>query len=102
MGVGIQSYKENSIGNKPKNQIFSQMHFYGPSANLIQLSSSIMTKVYIAYVFGQDQGYMVKKNLCLKEFPRAKPNGTSEGKGLYLTVHPESSPNTTLYHFNNY
>ena len=32
--------------------------------------------------------------LCLKEFLRAKPEGTPEGKGVYLTVYPESSPNT--------
>ena len=25
--------------------------------------------------------------LCLKEFPRAKPEGTPEGKGLYLTLY---------------
>ena len=30
--------------------------------------------------------------LCLKEFLRAKPEGTSEGEGVYLTVYPESSP----------
>ena len=32
--------------------------------------------------------------LCLKEFPRAKPEGTPEGKGVYLTAYPELSPNT--------
>ena len=37
--------------------------------------------------------------LCLKEFPRAKPEGTLEGKGLYLTVYPESSPNTDIISF---
>ena len=31
--------------------------------------------------------------LRLKEFPRAKPKGTPEDKGVYLTVYPESSPN---------
>ena len=34
--------------------------------------------------------------LCLKEFPRAKPEGTPEGKGLYLTMYPKSSPNTDI------
>ena len=29
--------------------------------------------------------------LCLNELPRAKPEGTPEGKGVYLTVYPESS-----------
>ena len=37
--------------------------------------------------------------LCPKEFPRAKPKGTPEGKGLYLTVYPESSPNTDIISF---
>ena len=32
--------------------------------------------------------------LCLKEFPKAKLEGTPESKGVYLTVYPESSPNT--------
>ena len=39
------------------------------------------------------------KTLCLKEFPRAKPEGTPEGKGLYLTVYPKSSPNTDIISF---
>ena len=30
----------------------------------------------------------------MRECPRAKPEGTPEGGGLYLTVYPESSPNT--------
>ena len=28
------------------------------------------------------------------EFPRAKPKGTPQGKELYLSVYPKSSPNT--------
>ena len=39
-------------------------------------------------VLGREEG-----PLCLKEFPRAKPEGTHEGEGEYLTVYPESSPN---------
>ena len=30
--------------------------------------------------------------LGLKEFPRAKPEGTPEGESVYLTVYPKSSP----------
>ena len=45
-------------------------------------------------VLGQDEGYTVKYTLCLKEFLRAKPEGSPEGKGLYLTVYPSSRPNT--------
>ena len=37
--------------------------------------------------------------LFLKVFPRAKPKGTPEGKGLYLTVYPESSPYTDIISF---
>ena len=36
---------------------------------------------------------------CHKEFPRAKPEGTLEGKGLYLTVYLESSPDTDIISF---
>ena len=41
-------------------------------------------------------GHPVRSNipLCLKELPRAKPEGTLEGEGVYLTVYTESSPNT--------
>ena len=52
----------------------------------------------IVSVVGRDEEYTVKY-LCLKEFPRAKHEGTPEGKGLYLTVYPESSPNTGIILF---
>ena len=42
---------------------------------------------------------MVKYTPPLKEFPRAKPEGTPEGRGVYLTVYPESSPNTDIISF---
>ena len=35
----------------------------------------------------------------LKEFPRAKPEGTPEGGGVYLTIYPESSPDTDIISF---
>ena len=39
--------------------------------------------------------------LCLKEFPRAKPEGTPEGKKkVYLTVHPDSSPHNEEFNIN--
>ena len=44
-------------------------------------------------VLGRKEGYSVKYTLCLKEFPRAKPEGAPEGEGVYLTVYPELSPN---------
>ena len=37
--------------------------------------------------------------LCHKEFLRAKPEGTPESKGVYLTVYTESSPNTDSISF---
>ena len=37
--------------------------------------------------------------LRLKEFPRAKPEGTPVVGGVYLTVYPESSPNTDIISF---
>ena len=42
-------------------------------------------------VLGREEGYIP---IRLKEFPRAKPEGTPKGGGVYLTVYPESSPNT--------
>ena len=50
-------------------------------------------------VLGRGKGYRVKIPLCLKEFPRAKPKGTPEGKGVYLSVYPESSPNMNSISF---
>ena len=40
-----------------------------------------------------------KITLCLKESPRAKPEGTPEGKGLYSTVYPELSHNADILSF---
>ena len=37
--------------------------------------------------------------LCLKEVLRVKPVGTPESEGVYLTVYPESSPNTDSISF---
>ena len=45
-------------------------------------------------VLGRDKGLNI--TLCLKEFPRAKPEGTPEGIGLYLT---KLSPNTDIIPF---
>ena len=42
---------------------------------------------------------MVKYNPLPKEFPKAKPEGTPEGGGVYLTVYPELSPNTDIISF---
>ena len=35
----------------------------------------------------------------LKEFPRAKPEGTPESGGVYFSVYPNSSPNTDIISF---
>ena len=44
----------------------------------------------------QDKTRDIRSNIALRlrEFPMAKPRGTSEGKGVYLTAYPKSSPNT--------
>ena len=46
-------------------------------------------------VLGRDKGYTVKYKLL----PEGVPEGTSEGKGLYLTVYPELSPNKDIISF---
>ena len=49
----------------------------------------------------EDETRDIRSNiaLCLEEFPRAKPKGTPEGKGLYLTVDSDLSPNTDIISF---
>ena len=42
-------------------------------------------------VLGREEGYTVKYT--------PSPEGTPEGKGVYLTVYPESSPNTDSISF---
>ena len=44
----------------------------------------------------QDETRDIRSNITLrlKEFPRAKPAGTPEGEGVYLTVYTELSPST--------
>ena len=48
-----------------------------------------------ASVLGQGEGNTVKNN----PLPEGVPKGTPEGKGLYLTVYPESSPYTGIMNF---
>ena len=43
----------------------------------------------IVSVLGREEGYTVKYTAW-----RARTKGTPEGKGVYLTIYPESSPNT--------
>ena len=42
---------------------------------------------------------MVKYFSLLEGVPKGKPEGTPEGRGVYFTVHPESSPNTDSIYF---
>ena len=62
--------------------------------------SSVVVRLVIMYPY-QDKTRHIRSNitLCLKELPRAKPEGTPEGKGLYLTVYPEFSHNTDIISF---
>ena len=50
---------------------------------------------FILSVLGQDEGYTVKYN----PLHEGVPEGTPEGKELYLTVYPELSPNTDIISF---
>ena len=45
--------------------------------------------LYCIRIRKRDKGYTVKYN----PLPEGVPNGTPEGKGVYLTVHPKLSPN---------
>ena len=49
----------------------------------------------------EDETWDIQSNIALRlrKFPRAKPEGTPEGEGVYLTVYPESSPNTDSISF---
>ena len=46
------------------------------------------------FVLDETRDILSSIPLCLKEFLMAKPKGTPEGQGVYLTIYPESSPNT--------
>ena len=54
---------------------------------------------YTVSVLGQDEGYTVKYNPLPEGVPEGEGQGSPEGKGLYLTVYPESSPNTDIISF---
>ena len=47
----------------------------------------------IVSVLGRDKGHTIKCN----PLPYGVPEGTPEGKGLYLTVYPELTPNTQWF-----
>ena len=67
-----------------------------------QLISAWSTQIILYPYWDNRRDIRSNIPLRLKEFPRAKPKETSEGRRVYLTVYPESSPNKTLYHFNNH
>ena len=52
------------------------------------LSYNVYHPLYTVFVLGRDKGYTAKYNPL--------PEGTPEGKGLYLTVYPKSSPNKDI------
>ena len=52
-------------------------------------------RVNIVSILGRDKGYTVKYN----PLPEEVPKGTIKGKGLYLTVYHDSSPNTRIISF---
>ena len=49
---------------------------------------------YTVSVLGRDEGYTVKYTPSPEGVPEGEAEGTLEGEGVYLTVYPESSPNT--------
>ena len=67
-----------------------------------QLISAWSTQIILYPYWDKRRDIRSNIPLRLKEFPRAKPEGTPEGRAVYLTVYPELSPNKTLYHFNNH
>ena len=54
---------------------------------------------YTVSVLGRDEGYTVKYNPFSEGVPEGEAEGIPEGKGLYLTVYPDSSPNTDIISF---
>ena len=64
-----------------------------PSVFPRKKTSSIHHCQYTASVFGLEEGYIVKYT------PEGVPKGTPEGKGVYLTLYPKSSPNTDSISF---
>ena len=47
----------------------------------------------IVSVLGREEGYTVKYTPLPEGVPKGEAQGYSEGKGVYLTVYPELSPN---------
>ena len=65
----------------------------------VSIILSLNLSLNIASVLVETRDIWSNINLCLKEFPRAKPEGTPEGKGLYLTEYPELSTNKDIISF---
>ena len=72
------------------------MHFFSATNKSKWHVQQKIQKKYSVSVLGHDWDILSNITLCLKDFPGAKPEGTPEGKGRYLTVYPESSPNTVI------
>ena len=71
---------------------------YSPSTFILPKLCTVLHWLLYPY---EDERRDIRSNipLCIKEFPRAKPEGTPEGGGVYLTVYPELSPNTDIISF---
>ena len=70
---------------------------FSPPKVIARLSKHSDT--FIVSVLGQDEGYTFKYNPLSEGVPEGEARGTPEGKGLYLTVYPELSPNTDIISF---
>ena len=63
---------------------------------ILNLSISYFIIIYCIRIRTRRGGYTVKYNPLPEEVPESEAEGTPEGNGLYLTVYPETSPNTDI------
>ena len=102
MHIILHTTKLNSVNYAPKYAyakctLISKLHTCTVHIILqtTQLHNVHHAPNYILYLY-EDETRNILSNIALRlrEFPRAKPEGTPKGGGLYLTVYPELSPNT--------
>ena len=99
------------LGSEPKENFYSKnihdsIECSGQKRNRAVVDRRASRSVYkcihctVLYPYW-DERRDIRSNipLRLKGFPRAKPEGTPEGEWVYLTVYPESSPNTDSISF---
>ena len=84
-------------------EIFKRENLSGPHVSIL---SVIVPTHFLPRLKLREQTDLrdLRSNIpfCLKEFPRAKPEGTPEGEEVYLTVYPSRVLLRTVYHFNSH